>query len=685
MKRPLNTLTPSAITTGLVAPLALAAPGNLDPGFADHGRAVLDILYGGQAWSVEALDDGELFVAGGDLEDTSYNYCSYWYYCDYFGSSFANELAADGAIKASYMPAPPAEFEVRDAARLPDGTALMVGRKTYSTSTSGRLAVYRLDASGAIDNTFGTGGIFVLPTDELGFLRHIATSVALDPEGRIVVAGSADLHLIAVRLLTDGTLDTSFGENGVFVGPEQDYDSRTFVERTAAGGYRITATGASECQVVGLTANGTLDNSFGTAGIALAAAGEAASCGSMASQADGSLLVGGSSDGQGFLIRMLGTGALDGAFATGSIADSMTEARAIAIAGDGKILVAGTGEAGATVMRLEADGNVDASFGEAGATLIDLPVDRGTEPQVNALDVGTDGRILAAGGDRYTGMPFVVQLVGDGGNDNPGVVGFSKPFVEAAEGADAVIKVRRTGGKAGAVSVRYRTALDYAAAVDEDFSEVSGTLHWADGDASEREIIVPVLDDEGDPEEYEAFQVVLREPGGGAGLGARINGVTILPDGAPAGQFAIGGGYLSAGESGPIEFWVYRNYYTEGEVSVTVTPTSGSAQAGEDFDATPVTLSWADQDSEPKSVQIAIVDDDEREGDEAFTVQLSNPTGGAVVGPHAPAEFTIDANDGESNSGGGGGGGGGTTGWLSLLLLLLAESFRSWRAATRRA
>ena len=111
--------------------------------------------------------------------------------------------------------------------------------------------------------------------------------------------------------------------------------------------------------------------------------------------------------------------------------------------------------------------------------------------------------------------------------------------------------------------------------------------------------------------------------------------------------------------------------------------TAGSAQAGDDFDATPVTLTWADQDTEPKSVLVAIVDDDDREGRETFTVQLSNPTGGAVIGPHAMVESTIDANDGRNDSGGGGGGGG-TTGWLSLLLLLFAERLRAWRAVPRR-
>ena len=76
MKRPLDALASAAsgrmassagIATGLVVPLALGAPGNLDTNFADHGRALLETEFGGQVWAVEALDNGEVFVAGGDL------------------------------------------------------------------------------------------------------------------------------------------------------------------------------------------------------------------------------------------------------------------------------------------------------------------------------------------------------------------------------------------------------------------------------------------------------------------------------------------------------------------------------------------------------------------------------------------------------------------------------------------
>ena len=88
----------TAIATGLVAPLALAAPGNLDTDFADHGRIVMHTEHGGQAWSIEALDNGNALVAGGDVDLA----CSYWsYYCEYFGSNFAGELTGAGQIDRS--------------------------------------------------------------------------------------------------------------------------------------------------------------------------------------------------------------------------------------------------------------------------------------------------------------------------------------------------------------------------------------------------------------------------------------------------------------------------------------------------------------------------------------------------------------------------------------------------------
>jgi uncharacterized delta-60 repeat protein len=676
-------MAPSAgIATGLVAPLALGAPGNLDPGFADHGRIVLDGESRSQAWSVEALDDGGVFVAGGE----PYFGCNsgFYYYCD-FADGFASELTAQGELEESFTGAKLNDVEVRDAIRQPDGRIVMAGRRVDRAEPAVQtLTVYRLEASGALDTSFASQGIFELPSDLHGTV-HLANSLVLDSDGRIVVSGASGVQLIVLRLLADGTLDASFGVGGVFTGPLHDFESRTFIERTAAG-YRVSTTGASQCRIVALTDSGEMDDSFGAGGVApiQTIQGEATACSAMASQPDGTLLLSGTANDQPFVTRMLTTGAPDPAFAAAAVTDVMTEATAVAVDDSGRILVGGSGEPGLMIRRLDAGGGLDASFGEAGTALVDLPSDNGVQSRINALDVGLDGRLVAAGQVAvdyypYFASPFVVQLLGDGGGDSPGVISVVQPAVESAEGEDLIIKVRRTGGKSGSVGVAYATApgpdnYQFRATAGTDYDTVAGTLTWADGDASEREIAVPIRADDGGPEDKEGFRVVLSDPQGGAGLGTKNALAYVLPDGTRAGQFALEVYNPDLSEPGLAQVYVYRNYFSDGAVSVTVTPVAGTASA-DDFDATPITLNWADQEGGVQEVQIEIANDGDRESAETFTVELTSPTGGAIVGPRASAQFTIGASD-PVRAITNGNGGGGSTGWLSVLLLGLAELLR---------
>lgn len=123
---------------------------------------------------------------------------------------------------------------------------------------------------------------------------------------------------------------------------------------------------------------------------------------------------------------------------------------------------------------------------------------------------------------------------------------------------------------------------------------------------------------------------------------------------------------------------VERNFYASGAVSVTLTPVAGTATAGTDFASEPITVSWADGDSTPISVGIPIHNDTQGENLEAFTVELSNPTGGALLGPQSTATISI-AGNAQSNATGGGGG---WFGYVSLLMLGMARLVRSvWLAA----
>jgi hypothetical protein len=112
-----------------------------------------------------------------------------------------------------------------------------------------------------------------------------------------------------------------------------------------------------------------------------------------------------------------------------------------------------------------------------------------------------------------------------------------------------------------------------------------------------------------------------------------------------------------------------------------LTPVAGSATAGDDFIAEPVTLSWADKDTLSQTAEIALNNDAMEEGSESFTVGLSNPTGGAVIGPRSRGTITIPANDTVDPPPPPGGGG--AAGFLSLLFLWFAELLISVRRSAR--
>ena len=111
---------------------------------------------------------------------------------------------------------------------------------------------------------------------------------------------------------------------------------------------------------------------------------------------------------------------------------------------------------------------------------------------------------------------------------------------------------------------------------------------------------------------------------------------------------------------------MFRDFYSSGVVSVTVTAVSGTAIAGQDFAENPVTLTWADGEFGWQDAVIQMFNDNGAEDVETFTLELSNPTGGAVIGPRSSATVRIAGNDRQLS---GDGSGGGTFGFLSLLLL----------------
>ena len=256
-------------------------------------------------------------------------------------------------------------------------------------------------AGGDLDASFGDGGKVVTPLGR----SAIATSVAVQPDGRIVVAGVGDTPLL-LRYQPDGTLDAAFGAGGraATVGGRLALlpDGRIVVAGTTADGDFVLARHR---------ADGSLDPTFGDAGTVTTDLGGAESLLSMFVQRDGRIVAVGyslPSAGDGFstarvaVARFQADGRLDPTFATGGrfvdLAGARTRAGALAPGGKVVVVAARIPSQGTfaqlVVARLTTHGRLDTSFSRDGIATVD-PTRVGA-PFPSAVAVQPDGRIVVA-------------------------------------------------------------------------------------------------------------------------------------------------------------------------------------------------------------------------------------------------------------------------------------------------
>ena len=108
----------------------------------------------------------------------------------------------------------------RDVVIQPDGKIIVVGGKPSSYNILGMAAI-RYNADGSLDATFGNNGVYILPTlVGSDFVSAKAVAVDLQPDGKILLAGSGGKSsspnqiFLIIRLNPSGSLDTTFGNGG---------------------------------------------------------------------------------------------------------------------------------------------------------------------------------------------------------------------------------------------------------------------------------------------------------------------------------------------------------------------------------------------------------------------------------------------------------------------------------------
>lgn len=297
----------------------------------------------------------------------------------------------------------------------PNGRIVLAGSGGASTA----FCVARLRSNGLLDTTFGTRGKRKI---DFGGEDERAFAAALQPDGKIVVVGDSHVQQVAItRLNANGKLDTTFSADGKKLFSWGAVSRATGVIVLSSGKLLLGGFSGPEggnIQAARLNANGALDTTFGTAGIATVDLGGTEFGNAMARQANGRILIAGSSDvAGGVVVRLRTTGVLDADFNGGhvSIPGAVT-LNAVFVQPDRKIVVAGNtaGLAKMVVARLMPNGTPDGGFGTNGVETIDF----GTLADiVGGAVLQPDGKIVVAGYSQSDEDVAVVRLNANGSLD----------------------------------------------------------------------------------------------------------------------------------------------------------------------------------------------------------------------------------------------------------------------------
>lgn len=318
--------------------------------------------------------------------------------------------------------------QVRSLALQEDGKVVALGfSQSSSSSTTRDVAFARYNADGTLDNTFGTGGEVLI---DIAGDHDFGLDVALQADGKMVAAGfatlSGQLDAVLVRLNTDGTLDTSFDDDGIVTIDVNGFTDQARALALQADGKIVTAGGTTssdgattEFTVMRFDTAGSLDTSFGTGGITT----------------------------------------VDFAVLPAATTDIVVQA-------DGKIVVTGYTETGAggeltrdfAVARLNTDGTLDPSFDSDGKNTVDVA--GGSQDTPLAIILQPDGNIVVAGVTEYEDGSWdvaVARFIGDSGPLPVELTGLEATvdgrgvqlsWTTASETNNAGFYVERTAGEA---------------------------------------------------------------------------------------------------------------------------------------------------------------------------------------------------------------------------------------------
>ncbi len=361
-------------------------PGDLDTTFGTSGFATTDFGGFDVAVDVATQTDGKIVVSGG-MFGASTNFAVARYNVD--GSPDIT-FSGDGVVTTTLS----ASDIGRELAIQTDGKIIASGSSEVNGNKD--FALIRYNSDGSLDSSFDGDGVVITPISDSA---DEIWGIALQSDGKIVVSGDSGADVIVARYASDGSLDNSFGNNGVVAVPVNNADGNAV--RIQSDGKIVVA---GQFAVIRLNVDGSLDTSFDDDGIAMIPTGDdAVHARDLSLDQNGRITVAGdryyvSNDYDIVAARFNDDGSLDDTFGVnGTVAYALSggwgEGLGVTTQFGGKTIVSGYNNGEATILRLNEDGTLDTTFSNDGI----ITTTATTATRWQGLTIQPDLKILAAG------------------------------------------------------------------------------------------------------------------------------------------------------------------------------------------------------------------------------------------------------------------------------------------------
>lgn len=343
--------------------------------------------------------------------------------------TFDGSFGTSGKVTTSYGNQ---GFEAYNAALQSDGKIVVVGNQITNSSLGySQVALVRYNPNGSLDTSFDTDGIVTMQLDSSN--EDFGIEVKIQSDGKIVIGVQSrinfDRDFVLIRYNSDGTLDSTFGTNGISrtllnTTNEAIYDIALQSDGKIVAAGVISGTSNDDVAVFRYNSDGSLDTTFATNGkFIYDFASNHNYASSVVITSDNKLVIGGwynnsasSSGFSPFLMRLTDAGIFDTSFnTTGILIQTSDELiNDVMLQSDNKIIAISSLNSKFGVSKFNTNGSFDTTFGTNGKveTLIYI---NSCYAKSGALQ--PDGKIVTVG--TTYGNPFSKYGVARYTNDAP--------------------------------------------------------------------------------------------------------------------------------------------------------------------------------------------------------------------------------------------------------------------------